>query len=123
MTELYFKYRFLTELAHSPGISQRGLASELGCSLGKANYCLRDLKDAGLIRFANEGNGAARSYVVTRLGHRAINDLATTCLEQKKREYEALLAEVTQMKRQQATQPKRAGRKQRLAAKSREVKR
>ena len=35
------------------GKSQRQLAEQLGFSLGKLNYCLRALKDKGLIKLSN----------------------------------------------------------------------
>ena len=38
------KLNILREIEKSPNISQRNLASELGVSLGKVNYCLKALQ-------------------------------------------------------------------------------
>ena len=40
----------LLKLSKNPLSSQRKLASELGLSLGKLNYCLKALKEKGLIK-------------------------------------------------------------------------
>ena len=46
--------RFSTKKIKSrPYSSQRVLASELGFSLGKLNYCLKALKNKGLIKIRN----------------------------------------------------------------------
>ena len=37
----------------NPNASQRKLASELGFSLGKLNYCLRSLQKKGLVKVKN----------------------------------------------------------------------
>ena len=39
-----------------PVISQREMAKELGFSLGKLNYCLKALKDKGLVKLKNFQN-------------------------------------------------------------------
>ena len=38
---------------NEPKLSQRKLAKNLGFSLGKLNYCLKALKDKGLIKIQN----------------------------------------------------------------------
>ena len=43
----------LRKISKSPEISQRKLASELGLSLGKLNYCLIKLKEKGVIKINN----------------------------------------------------------------------
>ena len=48
------KFVILRKLDNKNGItSQRALADELGFSLGKLNYCLKALKNKGLIKFDN----------------------------------------------------------------------
>lgn len=59
-----------------------------------------------MIRFGQSEDGAGQSYVVTADGAKAMVEMAAVCLEQKKREYENLLAEVTNMNK--TAQPKRA---------------
>ena len=41
------RYQLLKHLEQNPEMPQRQLASELGISLGKANYCLKALIDNG----------------------------------------------------------------------------
>ena len=46
----------LRKIDNMPGVSQRKLASELGFSLGKLNYCVKSLKDKGLLKIRNFKN-------------------------------------------------------------------
>ena len=43
----------LRKLQNKPHSTQRELAAELGFSLGKLNYCLKELKKKGLIKIKN----------------------------------------------------------------------
>ena len=43
----------LIKIDKNPKYSQRKLAGELGFSLGKLNYCLKALKDKGLVKINN----------------------------------------------------------------------
>ena len=43
----------LRKIKSNPKSSQRKLASDLGFSLGKLNYCLKALKQKGLIKINN----------------------------------------------------------------------
>ena len=47
------QFDILRKINSKPNSSQRELASELGFSLGKLNYCLRALKNKGLIKIKN----------------------------------------------------------------------
>ena len=49
--EEYFE--ILRKISSMPEVSQRQLAEELGFSLGKLNYCLKELKNKGLIKIKN----------------------------------------------------------------------
>ena len=46
-------FEILRGIQKKPDSSQRELAKSLGFSLGKLNYCLRALKDKGLIKIDN----------------------------------------------------------------------
>ena len=46
-------FNVLRQVQNKPKSSQRDLANELGFSLGKINYCLRELKKKGLIKIEN----------------------------------------------------------------------
>ena len=62
------RLKILRILAEEPEISQRALASRLGISLGKANYCVRALVDKGFIKaknFRNNKNKASYLYMLT----------------------------------------------------------
>ena len=43
-------FEVLRKVQKKPVISQREMAKELGFSLGKLNYCLRALRDKGLVK-------------------------------------------------------------------------
>lgn len=93
--EIHYKVMRLVEA--NPQLSQRQLASELGVSVGKANYCLRALVRSGLIKvrnFRNSSNKAAYMYLVTPRGIREKARLAVRFLGIKVREYELLRAEI-----------------------------
>jgi|SRR5688572_15768863 len=97
--EIHYKVIRLVEM--NPEMSQRQLASELGVSVGKANYCLRALIRSGLIKvrnFRNSSNKAAYMYLVTPRGIREKARLAVRFLGIKVREYELLRAEIEQIR-------------------------
>jgi EPS-associated MarR family transcriptional regulator len=99
--EIHYKVMRLVEA--NPHLSQRQLASELGVSVGKANYCLGALVRAGLIKvrnFRNSSNKAAYMYLVTPRGIREKARLAVRFLGIKVREYELLRAEIEQIRRE-----------------------
>lgn len=84
-------------LAIRPNLSQRQIASALGISLGKANYCMRALVDGGWItaqRMRDSDNRPAYAYVVTPQGSWRMMRLAARFLEQKRHELEALKREI-----------------------------
>ncbi|MBK9657400.1 MAG: MarR family EPS-associated transcriptional regulator [Rhodanobacteraceae bacterium] len=65
------RYRLLRLLTEHPNLSQRELASELGLSLGKTNYCLRALIERGWIKvqnFSSSDKKLAYAYVLTPTG-------------------------------------------------------
>jgi DNA-binding MarR family transcriptional regulator len=46
-------FNVLRKIKNQPDSTQRELAKVLGFSLGKLNYCLKALKDKGLIKMQN----------------------------------------------------------------------
>ena len=46
-------FDIMRKIDKQPESSQRDLAEELGFSLGKLNYCLKKLKEKGLIKIRN----------------------------------------------------------------------
>ena len=46
-------FEVLRRIKDNPNTSQRELASSLGISLGKLNYCLKALQNKGLVKLQN----------------------------------------------------------------------
>ena len=46
-------FNVLRKIQSKPNSTQRELAYELGFSLGKLNYCLKALKQKGLVKISN----------------------------------------------------------------------
>jgi EPS-associated MarR family transcriptional regulator len=96
-------YKLLRVLETNPEMSQRDIARELGISLGKVNYCLQALIKKGWIKatnFTNSQNKAAYMYLLTPRGIEQKASLTARFLKAKMREYEALRAEIKQMRRE-----------------------
>jgi EPS-associated MarR family transcriptional regulator len=97
--------RALQLLAQQPKLNQRELASELGVSLGKVNYCLKMLLAKGFLKaqnFKNSKNKLAYAYVLTPAGIAARADLTIEFLRVKQGEYERLGSEIAALKAQAA---------------------
>lgn len=90
-------------LAASPHLSQREVASSVGVSLGKTNYCLRALIAKGFVKAENyrkSSNKLAYLYLLTPAGVAAKADLTRKFLARKVKEYEALRLEIEGLKRE-----------------------
>lgn len=84
-------------LQKTPQVNQRGLAEELGISLGKANYCLKALIGKGLVKvqnFRNSENKLSYAYLLTPLGIAEKANLTAQFLKYKLAEYERLDLEI-----------------------------
>jgi|TARA_B110000967_G_C18836801_1_gene537190 EPS-associated MarR family transcriptional regulator len=87
----------LRKIKKNPASSQRVLAKELNFSLGKLNYCLKSLKDKGLIKinnFKNNPNKFNYIYVLTPKGISEKTNLTLTFMKKKMEEYDELKKEV-----------------------------
>ncbi len=96
------RYQILKKLEANPEISQRELASELGISLGKVNYCLRALIEKGMVKGRNFGrsqNKRGYMYLLTPAGIESKTALAARFLKRKMAEYEALQREIEDIKK------------------------
>tara|TARA_B100000768_G_C11189032_1_gene336469 strand:- start:223 stop:525 length:303 start_codon:yes stop_codon:yes gene_type:complete len=83
----------LRTINNRPNTSQRKLANELGFSLGKLNYCLKELKIKGLIKiknFKNNKNKINYVYVLTPEGLAKKTRLTVNFMKRKMQEYEQL---------------------------------
>ena len=93
--------KLLRYLEEHPQVSQRELAEQLGVSLGKANYCLKALVGRGLVKarnFKNNANKRAYLYLLTPKGIEAKARISVRFLQLKMEEYEALRAEIEQLR-------------------------
>ena len=64
-------FEVLRKIEQNPNSTQRELAEELGFSLGKFNYCLKALKNKGLVKienFTKNPNKINYMYVLTPKG-------------------------------------------------------
>lgn len=94
-------FRVLRLLERQPDVSQREIAEELGVSLGSINFCVKALIDKGHIKLANfkaSKNKLGYVYVLTPEGiaHRA--QLAAGFIKRKIAEFEAIQAELDELR-------------------------
>ncbi len=97
------RYRLLRLLEEKPNASQRELARALGISVGKVNYCLHALIDKGSLKIKNFGRNKrklAYAYVLTPKGIEEKIELTLRFLKRKVAEYDALLADIEELKRE-----------------------
>ena len=92
------EFEILRKIQKNPKASQRELASELGFSLGKLNYCLKALQKKGLIKINNFKKNPQKInyiYVLTPSGITAKTKLTISFMKQKMREYDELKSEMS----------------------------
>jgi EPS-associated MarR family transcriptional regulator len=78
---------------NNPDISQRGIADQMGFSLGKVNYCIKALTEVGFIKcksFLNHKNKSGYLYILTPNGLSEKTALTKIFLQKKQLEYEKL---------------------------------
>jgi MarR family transcriptional regulator, temperature-dependent positive regulator of motility len=84
-------------LDKQPEQSQRKIAEELGLSLGKLNYCIKALKNKGLIKIKNfkkNNNKLHYLYLLTPKGIKTKAKMTLNYLIKKSKEYEELKKEL-----------------------------
>lgn len=92
----------LREIHKKKFLSQRQLAKETGVSLGKLNYCLKALKEKGLIKIKNfkqNPNKITYIYILTPKGIAAKTKLTINFMRQKMFEYDQLKLELERIKK------------------------
>ena len=95
------EYNVLRKLNLNPKDSQRELASKLGFSLGKLNYCIAALKKKGLIKvknFSQNKNKLGYAYLLTPKGIAAKTKLTSNFMKLKMREYDELSKNLNNLK-------------------------
>ena len=91
------QFEVLRKIINSPNSSQRKMAEELGFSLGKLNYCLRQLRLKGLVKldnFSKNPNKLNYAYVLTPRGIAEKTKLTLAFMKRKIEEYEELRKEI-----------------------------
>ena len=92
----------LRQIKQRPKTSQRELASVLGFSLGKLNYCLVELKKKGLLKINNFSKQKDKlsyaRYVLTPKGIGYRTKLTLEFMKRKIREYEELKEDIENIK-------------------------
>ena len=90
--------KILKKLDDNPDFTQRKLSKELGFSLGKLNYCLKALKEKGLIKINNfqkrESKITYLQYVLTTEGISERTKLTLNFMKKKMSEYDELKKEL-----------------------------
>ena len=87
----------LRKINTKPNSTQRELAKELGFSLGKLNYCLKALKNKGLVKienFTKNPNKLNYIYVLTPKGISKKTKLTINFMKKKMKEYDDLKKEL-----------------------------
>ena len=91
------QFDVLRKIKSKPNSSQRVLASELGFSLGKINYCLKALKEKGLVKIKNfkkNPNKIGYVYILTPKGVSEKTKLTLNFMKRKMQEYDELQNEL-----------------------------
>ena len=90
-------FNVLRIIKNKPEASQRELATQLGFSLGKLNYCLKALKNKGLIKFEYFKKNPKKInyvYILTPKGLSAKTKLTINFMKSKIKEYDELKKEI-----------------------------
>jgi len=90
-------FNVLRKIQKNPKSTQRELAEQLGFSLGKLNYCLKALKNKGLIKISNfqkNPNKLNYAYILTPKGISEKTKLTINFMKRKMKEYDELKKEI-----------------------------
>ena len=86
---------------HTPEVSQRALAKDLGVGLGTINFCFQALVEKGLVKmqnFSQSKNKLRYAYLLTPAGVAEKSKLMAEFLRRKVAEHETLQAEIESLK-------------------------
>ena len=90
-------FNTLRKIKNKPNSTQRELAEDLGFSLGKLNYCLKALKNKGLVKISNFKKNPSKTnyiYILTPKGITEKSKLTINFMKRKMKEYEQLKKEI-----------------------------
>jgi|TARA_B110000459_G_C16191082_1_gene307999 EPS-associated MarR family transcriptional regulator len=91
------QFNVLRKIGLKPNSTQRRLAIELGFSLGKLNYCLKALREKGLIKIKNfkkNTNKIGYAYILTPKGISIKTKITLNFMKRKIKEYDELKSEI-----------------------------
>ena len=91
-------FEVLRRIKDNPNTSQRELASSLGISLGKLNYCLKALQNKGLVKLQNFQKKTNKisylRYIITPKGISERTRITIKFMKKKMKEYDELKKEL-----------------------------
>jgi len=96
-SENELQLQVMRKITTKPDITQRELADQLGHSLGKLNYCLKELKLKGFLKIENfkkNPNKFNYLYILTPRGLAAKSKLMINFMNRKMAEYDELKKEL-----------------------------
>ena len=91
------QFNVLRKIGLKPNSTQRRLTIELGFSLGKLNYCLKALREKGLIKIKNfkkNTNKIGYAYILTPKGISIKTKITLNFMKRKIKEYDELKSEI-----------------------------
>ena len=93
------EFDLLRRINKKPDVTQRQLASDLGLSLGKLNYCLKALHSKGLVKIENfkkreKKLSYIKKYILTPKGIDFRINLTVQFMKRKMKEYDELKQEL-----------------------------
>lgn len=97
------EYRIIREIQKNPNHTQRSLASELGVSLGKANYLLAGLIQKGIVKAKKIKNAPEKirwRYMLTPQGLREKAAITKNYLAIRLEEFDRLQNEINELKKE-----------------------
>ena len=96
------KFRVFQIINENPQMSTREIAQKVGISNGSAYYLLTSLIDLGFVKlldFKDSSKKIKYSYLLTPKGIREKSFVTSKFLVRKKKEYELLKKEITELER------------------------
>ena len=96
-------YHLLKLLEHDPNLTQRQMAEAMGISLGKFNYCLKELVKKGFVkvdRFTSSDNKAAYMYLLTPQGIEEKGTVTARFLKRKMAEFYEIKDQIEKLKQE-----------------------
>ena len=96
--EIY--YRIFKILSNDPNLTQRQMAKEMGISLGKLNYCLKELVRKGIVkieRLTLSDNKVGYMYILTPRGIEEKAKITIRFLRNKILEFEEIKKQIKEI--------------------------